>query len=748
MSHQRLVLAVVSVFSTSLTSSVIAQQSPLDALQVARQHAQRGPLSVDQLRAIETAWKPQTQTQAAATPSTPLIFTQSADLDRHVIYQDFSFYQPYDSTAYTTLAGQADDLRNLGITDVWFAPPYRALESFFEEGYAVADRYDLGQFPAGHAGAAATKYGTSAQLMQAIDKLHGDHINAIADIVPNQLFIGSREVTNVTATDIFGTPNDSNAVNVLYPGYTAGGGMGQQTYGLIPQWNNTYMNGLSTQALGLDRIMVDASGTPYRYFGPGDSRNYLPAFLQNSAAAQQNALNVISTYLSVDGYYAVSGAGSYTPNYRPYLIFYTDSRAGVTTQNYLDYARANGYSGSDDAVRQAIIAASDTAVATLTQGYLDAQPGYSSTSEANIAALRVNKTDNSDVDKNVLQYEFLIGTDVDNSRADVQSEVLNWQHFLLDSFHFDGFRFDASGHYNTDILRQSAGLMSSRYQNNIDNHLSIIESYVDAQVDFENSNRNGQLVYDADLYGNMLSSLGQGHSPLSSIITGSIAAAARNGGTAPPNWSFVNNHDQEHNVIANIPVSATQANGATPGSAAWQLAEMATYDADRQLATKQYAPYNIPAAYAFILTNKDTVPTIFYGDLYEADKPYTTVKTPYYDLIRQLLEVRKTFVAGAQKTFLYTSNTSSTAGQDLIASARLGTTRFNGVATVIGDNPALHTKITVRMGLTHALQPFINTVGNTHEVALTDLQGNLTIHVTGTSTPQVHGYLGVWVPVL
>ena len=77
------------------------------------------------------------------------IFVSSPELDKHVIYQDFSFYIPYDSTIYSTLAAQAPALHALGITDVWFAPPYRALRSFFEEGYAVADRYDLGEFPAG-----------------------------------------------------------------------------------------------------------------------------------------------------------------------------------------------------------------------------------------------------------------------------------------------------------------------------------------------------------------------------------------------------------------------------------------------------------------------------------------------------------------------------------------------------------------------------------------------------------------------
>ncbi len=684
------------------------------------------------------------------------IFVSSPALDRHVIYQDFAFYQPYDGTAYRTLAHQAPELRRLGITDVWFAPPYHALDDGrFGEGYAVIDRYDLGEFPQGRNNAIATKYGTSSELHEAIESMHRQHINAIVDIVPNQIFLSEREVVSASAVDRFGIPSSPTVANIFYPGYTKGGGLGQRKYGLIKQWSAMYENGTSPQGIGLDRIMIDGAGAPYRYYGPGDARNHLPTWLASTDAAKLGELNTIDSYLSVDGGYAVKGTTTAIPAYRSYLLYYVDPHRNSTTQRYLEYMRTHGFpGGTDDAVRQSIVNGDTGAVSAATKAYLALQPGYSATSEGGIWAFRFNKSDNGDVGKNVMRFEFLLGTDIDNSNSVVQAETLNWQRFLLDKYHFDGFRFDAADHYSTEIMRQSAEMMSARYSQEMDKHLSVIESYQNLrfgnpQIALENSNRNGQLAYDTTLYDAMYNTLGQANpsEPLSDVFTKSIVGQARLGvGEAIPNWSFVTNHDLEHTVISSIPVPPTEINGLTV-DAAQQVAQMRIYDNDRRLSAKQYAPYNVPAAYAVMLTNKDTVPTVFYGDMYESDKGYTSVKTPYYDAIVRLLMIRQKYVSGAQIVTYYQTNTSpNVAGQDLVASVRIGTDRHTGVATVVGDNPATSTTIQINMGMLHANQIFSNLFGQWPERIQSDSRGVLTVHVVGSSTPQIHGYLGVWVP--
>lgn len=84
------------------------------------------------------------------------------------------------------------------------------------------------------------------------------------------------------------------------------------------------------------------------------------------------------------------------------------------------------------------------------------------------------------------------------------------------------------------------------------------------------------------------------------------------------------------------------------------------------------------------------------------DKSYMLTKTLYYDTIVKLLETRNKYVSGDQKMMYYESNTSSSAGKDLMASIRYGTSRDTGVAIVIGNNPQTNTIIDVDMGKQHA----------------------------------------------
>ena len=49
-----------------------------------------------------------------------------------------------------------------------------------------------------------------------------------------------------------------------------------------------------------------------------------------------------------------------------------------------------------------------------------------------------------------------------------------------------------------------------------------------------------------------------------------------------------------------------------------------------------------------LLTNKDTVPRVYYGDLYTDDGQYMATKSPYYDAINTLLKARVQYVAGGQ----------------------------------------------------------------------------------------------------
>jgi hypothetical protein len=679
-------------------------------------------------------------------------YVSSPSLDRHVVFQSFSLYQPYESNMYVKLMNNSGLLKQWGITDVWMPPAYRAFsQSYYGEGYANMDRYDLGEFPQGRNGAKATKYGTNNELKKMIAKLHANRLRVQEDLVPNQMMgLPTPEIVSVTAVDQTGKENDPKVKDKLVEIYSRGGGAGQAKYGLIKEWNHTYYNGTGPQQLGMYRVMVDQNLKPYRYYGPNNAKNYLPAWLANSDAQKYGKINAVDGYLTADGYFAVKGANTANDQvWRPLLIYYVDPQTGATTQKYLDFMKANGFSGaSDNEVRDRIIAAADNSVISkLTDKYLSSQPGYSAASEPR-SVLRFNNGVNDHVNQNVLQYEFLIGNDIDNSNPTVQREQLNWAKFMMTQYGFDGFRIDAASHFNTKILTDLGNLMNSRYPGRWNDHLSYIESYTDNQVGFENNNRNRQLVYDHKLFGAFRGSLGKSSSasPLTDLINSSYINRTNPAAGKIPNWSFVNNHDQEHNVLDVIPLTAEEAKGAVKGTLQYEAIQFGKYADDMANVDKRYTPFNIPSQYAFLLTNKDTVPTVYYGDMYRSDKSYMSTKTVYHNTIVKLLQARQQYVSGDQKITYYPSNTSTVAGNDLLATVRYGTDRNTGAATVISNNPNTNAAINVDVGKRHAKQAFQDATG-LHTIALqTDANGILTIPVMGMRTPLVNGYLAVWVP--
>ena len=173
---------------------------------------------------------------------------------------------------------------------------------------------------------------------------------------------------------------------------------------------------------------------------------------------------------------------------------------------------------------------------------------------------------------------------------------------------------------------------------------------------------------------------------------------------------------------------------------------LAIYNKELASPTKKYSTENVVAQYAFLLSNKNTVPTVYYGDLYQTDASYMSKTTPYYDEITNLLKVRKQYAYGKQHVAYHTSNTSKEAGKDLISSVRFGKDRNTGVATVIGKNAGLNTTIPVNMGKTHANQVFVDASGVTNTKLVTDKNGILTVPVKGIKTAEVNGYVGVFVP--
>ncbi|RDX59022.1 dextransucrase [Fructilactobacillus sanfranciscensis] len=385
-----------------------------------------------------------------------------------------------------------------------------------------------------------------------------------------------------------------------------------------------------------------------------------------------------------------------------------------------------------------------------------------------------NQTNNDSSDHSP---EMLLGNDIDNSNPVVQAENLNWEYFLLNygklmqynanasvNGNFDGFRVDAADHIDADVLDQLGQLMNDLYhtkgnQVNANSHLVYNEGYNYGDLRMLNGKNNPALYLDSGYWSQLESSLGRNadnRDSISNLMTNSIVNRANDvtENTATPNWSFVTNHDQRNNLVNRIVYDKD-----ITAQKAWDM-----FYADQAKTDKQYAQYNMPAQYALLLSNKDTVPQVYYGDLYNETDQYMKTKSMYYDAITTLMKARRTFVNGGQ--------TMTKLNNNLIASVRYGKgvsdasgkgtdslSRTTGMAVIVGNNPTMSEQVVqINMGVAHANEQYRSLINSTDNgltydgmgstFLTTDSKGILRVTVKGYSNPYVNGYLSVWVPVI
>ncbi|MBZ1514772.1 glycoside hydrolase family 70 protein [Leuconostoc mesenteroides] len=388
-------------------------------------------------------------------------------------------------------------------------------------------------------------------------------------------------------------------------------------------------------------------------------------------------------------------------------------------------------------------------------------------------------------------FELLLANDVDNSNPVVQAEQLNWLYYLMNfgtitandaDANFDGIRVDAVDNVDAGLLQIAADYFKLAYgvdQNDAtaNQHLSILEDWSHNDPLYVTDQGSNQLTMDDYVHTQLIWSLTK-----SSDIRGTMQRFVdyymvdrSNDSTeneAIPNYSFVRAHDSEvQTVIAQIvsDLYPDVENSLAPTTE--QLAAaFKVYNEDEKLADKKYTQYNMASAYAMLLTNKDTVPRVYYGDLYTDDGQYMATKSPYYDAINTLLKARVQYVAGGQSMSVDSNDvlTSVRYGKDAMTASDTGTseTRTEGIGVIVSNNAELqledgHT-VTLHMGAAHKNQAYRALLSTTADglayydtdenapVAYTDANGDLIFtneSIYGVQNPQVSGYLAVWVPV-
>ena len=113
--------------------------------------------------------------------------------------QYFEWYLPKNCNLWNKLAGDAVNLRSIGITSVWLPPAYKGAGGNQDTGYGVYDMYDLGEFL--QKGSIGTKYGTCDEYINAIKHLKANNIKVDADVVFNHR-MGADETEKIFAYEM------------------------------------------------------------------------------------------------------------------------------------------------------------------------------------------------------------------------------------------------------------------------------------------------------------------------------------------------------------------------------------------------------------------------------------------------------------------------------------------------------------------------------------------------------------------
>lgn len=166
-------------------------------------------------------------------------------MDNNTLMQYFEWYLPNDCNLWLKLKENAKHLSNIGISELWLPPAYKAAGGIDDTGYGVYDLYDLGEFD--QKGSIRTKYGTKDEYLSAIYALHSNNIKVYADIVLNHK-VGADETEEVLACmESFNNRNNSieitnNIVPIMaWTKYTFPGR--NNTYSDF-KWNWTHFHGV------------------------------------------------------------------------------------------------------------------------------------------------------------------------------------------------------------------------------------------------------------------------------------------------------------------------------------------------------------------------------------------------------------------------------------------------------------------------------------------------------------------------
>ncbi|MCX0326053.1 DUF5776 domain-containing protein [Apilactobacillus kunkeei] len=402
-------------------------------------------------------------------------------------------------------------------------------------------------------------------------------------------------------------------------------------------------------------------------------------------------------------------------------------------------------------------------------------------------------------------FDFLLANDVDNSNPAVQAEDLNWLYYLTNfgtitannkNANFDSIRIDAVDFISNDVIQRSYDYLRQKFNltqsdANSNAHISLVEGGVDAGTTSYNNDGLVEAPFRLSAYPLLHKQSGDVFQDLINEVDSGIDISNHNGETnttntiggltlsgGKPNYSIVHAHDKDvQEKVGQAIIDTTGIKDWTDFTPSQLSAGLETFYNDQRQTQKKYNDYNVPSAYAIMLTNKGTVPRIYYGDMYQDDGQFMQKKSLYYDDIANLMIARKKYVSGGQS--MVDNNgilTSVRYGKGANSVTDIGNsdTRNQGIGLIVGSDPNNNLNdgdtIVLHMGAAHKNQKYralmlttekgIQNYGSDDNApeAETDNNGDLVFSnkdINGqdntafkqVANPEVNGYLAAWVPV-
>ncbi|MCH5281394.1 MAG: alpha-amylase [Lachnospiraceae bacterium] len=297
-----------------------------------------------------------------------------------------------------------------------------------------------------------------------------------------------------------------------------------------------------------------------------------------------------------------------------------------------------------------------------------------------------NKEWDKEVDGENVNYDYLMGADLDLDHPEVKEELDRFGKWYMDETGIDGFRLDAVKHMNAGFYRDWLRSMKSYMNKNLfavgeywSADLSKLKGYL--------AKTEGEMrLFDVPLHFRFFDiSHGNGSYDMGRLFENTLVET--DGEHAV---TFVDNHDTQ------------------PGQA------LCTFVMD----------WFKPLAYGIILLQEKGVPCVFYGDYYGI--PHDGIESVKH--LRELMRIRQSLAYGTEHDY-YDHH-------DVVGFTREGLGKDDGLALLISDGPGGTKEMFV--GAAHGGQIYVDALGNCPEEVMVDSDGKGIFRVEG-------GSISVWI---